>query len=147
MNGDKEIEEEKEGKNIMWEKKMEMKIGEDNEMMKEEREEGVVEGKNNNLRNEERKREMRDEVEEGRIGKVMGERVLNEVYLKKKLKGWRIERKDEGGGVVIDINVNDEDKMSFVMGENKVEEVDLSKKGGLSGEGMEDGVMGVLSFK
>lgn len=124
-----------------------MKIGEDNEMMKEEREEGVVEGKNNNLRNEERKREMRDEVEEGRIGKVMGERVLNEVYLKKKLKGWRIERKDEGGGVVIDINVNDEDKMSFVMGENKVEEVDLSKKGGLSGEGMEDGVMGVLSFK
>ncbi|MCG7675481.1 Gfo/Idh/MocA family oxidoreductase, partial [Brucella melitensis] len=134
------------GKHILCEKPLALTIGDAHEMLKAARAAGVVAGTNHHLRNAASHRAMRDAVAEGRIGKVLGARVFHAVYLPPHLQGWRIERPDAGGGVVLDITVHDADTLRFVLGENPVEAVAFSQQGGLSGEGLEDGVMGVLRF-
>ncbi|APX69926.1 MULTISPECIES: Gfo/Idh/MocA family oxidoreductase [unclassified Brucella] len=134
------------GKHILCEKPLALTIGDAHEMLKAARAAGVVAGTNHHLRNAASHRAMRDAIAEGRIGKVLGARVFHAVYLPPHLQGWRIERPDAGGGVVLDITVHDADTLRFVLGENPVEAVAFSQQGGLSGEGLEDGVMGVLHF-
>lgn len=134
------------GKHILCEKPLALTIGDAHEMLKAARAAGVVAGTNHHLRNAASHRAMRDAVAEGRIGKVLGAQVFHAVYLPPHLQGWRIERPDAGSGVVLDITVHDADTLRFVLGENPVEAVAFSQQGGLSGEGLEDGVMGVLRF-
>ncbi|KMK89805.1 fructose reductase [Brucella abortus] len=146
LHRDKAIAAAQAGKHILCEKPLALTIGDAHEMLKAARAAGVVAGTNHHLRNAASHRAMRDAVAEGRIGKVLGARVFHAVYLPPHLQGWRIERPDAGGGVVLDITVHDADTLRFVLGENPVEAVAFSQQGGLSGEGLEDGVMGVLRF-
>ena len=134
------------GKHILCEKPLALTLDDAHEMLKAVREAGVVAATNHHLRNAASHRAMRDAIRDGKIGKVLGARVFHAVYLPPHLQGWRIERPDAGGGVILDITVHDADTLRFVLGENPVEAVAFSQQGGLSGEGLEDGVMGVLRF-
>ncbi|PWL19584.1 fructose reductase [Falsochrobactrum shanghaiense] len=136
----------KAGKHILCEKPLALTLDDAKAMLEAVREAGVVAATNHHLRNAASHRAMRDAIAKGRIGKVLGARVFHAVYLPPHLQGWRLERVDAGGGVILDITVHDADTLRFVLGENPVEAVAFSQQGGLSGEGLEDGVMGVLRF-
>ncbi|MBB5700492.1 1,5-anhydro-D-fructose reductase (1,5-anhydro-D-mannitol-forming) [Ochrobactrum daejeonense] len=134
------------GKHILCEKPLALTVADAHAMRKAVQEAGVVAATNHHLRNAASHRAMRDAIAGGRIGRVLGARVFHAVHLPLHLQGWRIERPDAGGGVILDITVHDADTLRFVLGENPVEAVAFSQQGGLSGEGLEDGVMGVLRF-
>ena len=146
LHRDQAIAAAKAGKHILCEKPLALTLTDAHAMLKAVREAGVVAGTNHHLRNAASHHAMRDAVASGKIGKVLGARVFHAVYLPPHLQGWRIERPDAGGGVILDITVHDADTLRFVLGENPVEAVAFSQQGGLSGEGLEDGVMGVLRF-
>jgi 1,5-anhydro-D-fructose reductase (1,5-anhydro-D-mannitol-forming) len=90
---------------------------------------------------------MRDAIAAGRIGKPLAARVFHAVYLPPHLQGWRLERPEAGGGVILDITVHDTDTLRFVLGDDPVEAIAFSQMGGMGQAGLEDGVMGVLRFK
>lgn len=146
LHRDQAIAAAKAGKHILCEKPLALTLTDAHAMLKAVREAGVAAGTNHHLRNAASHHAMRDAVASGKIGKVLGARVFHAVYLPPHLQGWRIERPDAGGGVILDITVHDADTLRFVLGENPVEAVAFSQQGGLSGEGLEDGVMGVLRF-
>lgn len=146
LHRDQVIAAAKAGKHILCEKPLALKLEDAHAMLKAVQEAGVVAGTNHHLRNAASHRAMRDAIREGKIGEVLGARVFHAVYLPPHLQGWRLERPDAGGGVILDITVHDADTLRFVLGENPSEAIAFSQQGGLSGEGLEDGVMGVLRF-
>ena len=104
-------------------------------------------GTNHHLRNAGAHRAMREAIATGRIGKPLAARVFHAVYLPPHLQGWRIDRPEAGGGVVLDITVHDADTLRFVLGDDPVEVVahDASRPA-WPPSGLEDGVMGVLAL-
>jgi 1,5-anhydro-D-fructose reductase (1,5-anhydro-D-mannitol-forming) len=62
------------------------------------------------------------------------------------LQSWRIEKPEAGGGVVMDITVHDADTLRFVLDDEPLAVSAMTSRGGMSREGLEDGVMGVLRF-
>ncbi len=136
----------KAGKHILCEKPLALALADAHAMLDAVREAGVVAATNHHLRNAASHRAMREAIAAGRIGKPLFARVFHAVYLPPHLQGWRIERPDAGGGVSLDITVHDADTLRYVLGENPVEAVAFGQQGGLSGAGLEDGVMGVLRF-
>lgn len=135
------------GKHILCEKPLALALDDARAMVNAAREAGVVMGTNHHLRNAASHRAMRDAIAAGRIGKVLAARVFHAVYLPPHLQGWRLDRPDAGGGVILDITVHDADTLRFVLGDDPVEAVAFSQAGGMGKERLEDAVMGVLRFK
>ncbi len=88
----------------------------------------------------------RDAIRAGRIGKPLFARVFHAVYLPPHLQGWRIEKPDAGDGVILDITVHDADTLRFVLDDEPQSTTATTSHGGMSHEGLEDGVMGVIRF-
>ena len=63
------------------------------------------------------------------------------------MQGWRLDRPEAGGGVILDITVHDTDTLRYVLGDDPVEATAFSQKSGLAKAGLEDAVMGVMRFK
>ena len=137
----------KAGKHILCEKPLAMSLADAHAMVKAARDAGVVMATNHHLRNAASHRAMREAIATGRIGKPLAARVFHAVYLPPHLQGWRLERPDAGGGVILDITVHDADTLRFVLGDDPVEAIAFSQRGGMGKEGLEDAVMGVLRFK
>lgn len=135
------------GKHILCEKPLALTLNDAHAMVKAAREAGVVMGTNHHLRNAASFRAMRDAIAAGKIGRPLAARVFHAVYLPPHLQGWRLDRPDAGGGVILDITVHDADTLRFVLGDDPVEAVAFSQRGGMGKEGLEDAVMGVLRFK
>lgn len=135
------------GKHVLCEKPLALTLDDAIAMRDAAREAGVVLATNHHLRNAASHRAMRDAIAAGKIGKPLAARVFHAVYLPEHLQGWRLTSPDAGGGVILDITVHDVDTLRFVLGENPVETVAFSQAGGMSGSGLEDGVMGVLRFE
>ncbi len=129
LHRDQAIAATKAGKHILCEKPLALTLDDAHQMLKAVREAGVVAGTNHHLRNAASHRAMRDAIAKGKIGKVLGARVFHAVYLPPHLQGWRIERPDAGGGVILDITVHDADTLRFVLGENPVEALAFSQQG------------------
>ena len=108
---------------------------------------GVVMGTNHHLRNAASHRAMREAIAAGRIGKPLSARVFHAVYLPPHLQGWRLDKPQAGGGVILDITVHDADTLRFVLDDDPVEAIALGQSGGMGKAGLEDAVMGVLRFK
>lgn len=72
--------------------------------------------------------------------------MFHAVYLPTHLQSWRIEKPEAGGGVVMDITVHDADTLRFVLDDEPLAVSAMTSHGGMSREGLEDGVMGVLRF-
>jgi 1,5-anhydro-D-fructose reductase (1,5-anhydro-D-mannitol-forming) len=134
-------------KHILCEKPLAMTLADAHAMVKAAREAGVVMGTNHHLRNAASHRAMRDAIAAGKIGTPLAARVFHAVYLPPHLQGWRLDRPDAGGGVILDITVHDADTLRFVLGDDPVEAIAFSQRGGMGKEGLEDAVMGVLRFK
>jgi 1,5-anhydro-D-fructose reductase (1,5-anhydro-D-mannitol-forming) len=101
---------------------------------------------NHHLRNAATHRAMREAIKGGRIGKPLFARVFHAVYLPPHLQGWRIEKPNAGGGVILDITVHDADTLRFVLDDEPQSVTAMTSKGGMGEAGLEDGVMGVIRF-
>ncbi len=135
------------GKHVLAEKPLALTIDGAQEMVRACKAAGVVMGTNHHLRNAGSHRAMRDAIAAGRIGRPLSARVFHAVFLPPHLQGWRVERPDAGGGVVLDITVHDADTLRFVLGDDPVEAVAFTQQGGMAHAGLEDAVMGVMRFK
>ena len=117
-------------------------------MVAECRKRGVVMGTNHHLRNAATHRAMRDAIKAGRIGKPLFARVFHAVYLPPHLQGWRIEKPNAGGGVILDITVHDADTLRFVLDDEPQSVVAMASRtgAGMAQASLEDGVMGAVRF-
>jgi 1,5-anhydro-D-fructose reductase (1,5-anhydro-D-mannitol-forming) len=134
------------GKHVLCEKPLALTLADARAMVAECRKRGVVMGTNHHLRNAATHRAMRQAIKQGRIGKPLFARVFHSVYLPSHLQGWRVERPEAGGGVILDITVHDADTLRFVLDDEPQSIVAMTSHGGMGREGLEDGAMGVLRF-
>lgn len=137
----------KAGKHVLCEKPLALSLEDARAMVEAARAAGVVFATNHHLRNAASHRAMRDAIAAGRIGKPLSARVFHAVYLPPHLQGWRLDRPQAGGGVILDITVHDADTLRFVLNDDPVEAVAFGQSGGMGKQGLEDAVMGVLRFK
>ncbi|MCA1441883.1 Gfo/Idh/MocA family oxidoreductase [Ensifer sp. IC4062] len=135
------------GKHVLCEKPLAMNLNDACEMVLTACEAGVVLGTNHHLRNAATHRAMRDAIAAGRIGRPIAARVFHAVFLPPHLQGWRLDRPEAGGGVILDITVHDADTLRFILNDDPIEAVAISHSAGMGKEGLEDGVMGVLRFR
>lgn len=134
------------GKHVLCEKPLALTLADARAMVAECRKHGVVMGTNHHLRNAATHRAMREAIKQGRIGRPLFARVFHSVYLPAHLQGWRVERPDAGGGVILDITVHDADTLRFVLDDEPRSVIAMISHGGMSRGGLEDGVMGVIRF-
>ena len=137
----------KAGKHILCEKPLALSLDDARAMIAASNAAGVVLATNHHLRNAATHRAMREAIKAGRIGKPLSARVFHAVYLPPHLQGWRLDKPEAGGGVILDITVHDTDTLRFVLGDDPVEAVAFTQQGGMAKAGLEDAVMGVLRFK
>ncbi len=137
----------KAGKHILCEKPLAMSLDDAHDMVKAARDAGVVMATNHHLRGAATHRAMRDAIAAGKIGKPLAARVCHAGYLPPHLQGWRLDKPEAGGGVILDITVHDTDTLRFVLGDDPVEAIALGQYGGMAKAGLEDAAMGVLRFK
>jgi 1,5-anhydro-D-fructose reductase (1,5-anhydro-D-mannitol-forming) len=134
------------GKHVLCEKPLALTVEHASEMVRACRSAGVVMATNHHLRNAATHRRMRDLIAAGAIGKPLFARVFHAVYLPPNLQGWRIDRPQAGGGVILDITVHDADTLRFALAAEPVEAIGLVQSTPLARAGLEDGVMAVLRF-
>lgn len=135
------------GKHILCEKPLALSLDDAHAMVKAARDAGVVMATNHHLRGAATHCAMRDAIAAGTIGIPLAARVFHAVYLPPHLQGWRLDRPEAGGGVILDITVHDTDTLRFVLGDDPVEAIALGQYGGMAKAGLEDAAMGVLRFK
>ncbi len=135
------------GKHVLCEKPLALSFADAQAMRDACTAAGVVLGTNHHLRNAGSHRAMRDAIAAGRIGTPLAARVFHAVHLPPHLQGWRIQKPEAGGGVVLDITVHDADTLRFVLGDDPVEATAMTQQGGMAEGNLEDAVMGVLRFK
>ena len=147
LHRDQAIAAAKAGKHVLCEKPLALALDDAHAMIEAAKEAGVVLATNHHLRNADSHRAMREAIAAGRIGKPLSARVFHAVYLPPHLQGWRLDKPQAGGGVILDITVHDADTLRFVLNDDPVEAIALSQSGGMGKQGLEDAVMGVLRFK
>nr|WP_295785389.1 Gfo/Idh/MocA family oxidoreductase [Rhodoferax sp.] len=134
------------GKHVLCEKPLALKVADALAMNTACRNAGVVLGTNHHLRNAATHRCIRELVQGGAIGRPLFARVFHAVYLPPHLQGWRLDKPEAGGGVILDITVHDVDTLRYILGAEPVEAVGLTQSTTMAREGLEDGVMAVLRF-
>ena len=105
-------------------------------------------GTNHHLRNAATHRAMREAIKQGRIGKPLFARVFHAVYLPPHLQGWRIDKPQAGGGVVLDITCPRRRHAALrARRRARRRQRDDARKAAWGASGLEDGVMGVMRFR
>lgn len=137
----------KAGKHILCEKPLATDLPDAKAMVDACAAANVVFATNHHLRNAATHTAMRDAIAAGKIGKPLAAKVFHAVYLPPHLQGWRLDRPDAGGGVILDITVHDTDTLRYVLGDDPVEAIASTQQSGLAKAGLEDAVMGVMRFK
>ena len=134
------------GKHVLCEKPLALTLDDAMAMVSACRSAGVVMATNHHLRNAATHRKMRDLIASGAIGKPLFARVFHAVFLPPHLQGWRLDKPQAGGGVILDITVHDADTLRFALGAEPVEAVAMSQNAAMAHAGLEDGAMSVLRF-
>ena len=135
------------GKHVLCEKPLALSLKDARAMVAECCKRGVVMGTNHHLRNAATHRAMREAIKQGKIGKPLFARVFHSVYLPPHLQGWRLDRPDAGGEVILDITVHDADTLRFVLDDEPKSVAAMTSHGGMGRGGLEDGAMGVIRFR
>lgn len=135
------------GKHVLCEKPLALSLDGARRMVAAAATAGVVLGTNHHLRNAASHRKMRELIQTGSIGRPLAARVFHAVFLPPHLQGWRIDRPEAGGGVVLDITVHDADTLRFVLGDEAIEVTAMTANQGMGRAGLEDAVMGVMRFR
>ena len=133
------------GKHVLCEKPLALTVADAAEMARASDAAGLVFATNHHLRNAGSHRAIRDLVRSGRIGAVRAVRVFHAIRLPEHLRGWRLNRPDAGGGVILDITVHDADTVRFHLGEDPAEVVAMAATSGM-GRGVEDSAMSVWTM-
>ena len=133
------------GAHVLCEKPLALNLADAARMVRACEQAGKAMATNHHLRNAAAHGEMKKLVADGAVGRVLAARVFHAVSLPEKLRGWRLERPDAGGGVVLDIAVHDADTTTFILGEHPLEVAALDQNAGMA-KGMEDGCMSVWKF-
>lgn len=136
----------KAGKHILCEKPLALNMQHAQEMVDACKDAGVVLATNHHLRNAATHRAIRSLIADGYIGKPLFARVFHAVSLPPHLQGWRIDKPQAGGGVILDITVHDVDTLRFSLGSELVEAIGMTQSTAMTKDGLEDGVMAVLRF-
>lgn len=135
------------GKHVLCEKPLALLAEDAIAMLQACRQAGVVMATNHHLRNAATHRKMRELIQQGAIGKPLFARVFHAVYLPPHLQGWRLDKPQAGGGVILDITVHDIDTLRFTLDSELVEVVGMAQTAAMAKAGLEDGVMAVLRFE
>ncbi|MBB4121157.1 Gfo/Idh/MocA family protein [Martelella radicis] len=133
------------GKHVLCEKPLALSVDDAAQMVEAARNAGLVFATNHHLRCAGAHLAIRQIIAEGRLGHVLSVRVFHAVSLPEHLRGWRIDNRDAGGGVIADITVHDADTVRFHLGEDPKTVVAQAVSSGL-GEGVEDSVMSVWTM-
>jgi 1,5-anhydro-D-fructose reductase (1,5-anhydro-D-mannitol-forming) len=136
----------KAGKHVLCEKPLALSIDDALQMAAACKAAGVVMATNHHLRNAATHRRIRELIQAGAIGKPLFARVFHAVYLPPHLQGWRLDKPQAGGGVILDITVHDVDTLRFLLDAEPIEAVGMTQSASLAKEGLEDGVMSILRF-
>jgi 1,5-anhydro-D-fructose reductase (1,5-anhydro-D-mannitol-forming) len=134
------------GKHVLCEKPLALTVEDALEMAAACRAAGVVMATNHHLRNAATHRRIRELIVQGAIGRPLFARVFHAVHLPVHLQGWRLDKPQAGGGVILDITVHDVDTLRFLLGAEPVEAVGLCQTASMAKQGLEDGAMSVLRF-
>lgn len=134
------------GKHVLCEKPLALNVSDAQEMALACKRAGVVMATNHHLRNAATHRAIRDLIAAGAIGRPLFARVFHAVHLPPHLQGWRLDRPQAGGGVILDITVHDIDTLRFTLGCEPVEAVGMTSSAGMAQGDLADGVMAVLRF-
>lgn len=134
------------GKHVLCEKPLALTLDDALAMVRACRQAGVVMATNHHLRNAATHRKLRELVQGGAIGRPLFARVFHAVYLPPHLQGWRLDKPQAGGGVILDITVHDADTLRFILGAEPVEAGGLTPAASMAQAGLPDGVMAVLRF-
>lgn len=135
------------GKHVLCEKPLALRVEDARAMVGACQAAGVVLGTNHHLRNAATHRAMRDLIASGAIGQPLAARVFHAVSLPPHLRGWRIDRPEAGGGVILDITVHDADTLRFVLGDEVESVTAMTASQGMGMSGIEDAAMGVMRFR
>ncbi|TCU36827.1 Gfo/Idh/MocA family protein [Rhizobium azibense] len=135
------------GKHILCEKPLAMSVQDAKAMADAAASAGVVLATNHHLRNSAAHTAIREAVAAGKIGRPLSARVFHAGYLPMHLQGWRLDNPSAGGGAILDLTVHDVDALRYVLGRNPTEVVAFAQSGGMTREGLEDAVMGVIRFE
>jgi 1,5-anhydro-D-fructose reductase (1,5-anhydro-D-mannitol-forming) len=130
----------KQGVHVLCEKPIAMDSASARQMVRAADEAGLVLATNHHLRNSAIIRTMQLAVANGDLGDLLAVRVAHAVSLPERLRGWRIDSAEAGGGVVLDITVHDADTIRFVTGLEPTEVTAVAVSQGL-GSGVPDAVM------
>ena len=134
------------GCHVMCEKPLAMSVDDANRMVADAAARKLVLATNHHLRASDCHRQMRELIANGAIGRVHGAQVSHAVYLPPHLQGWRLDKPDAGGGVVLDILVHDVDVLRFLLqAEPRRIHTSVSQIGLGQGE-VEDSAMSVIEF-
>ena len=136
----------KAGKHVLCEKPLALNVEDAVAMTRACRAAGVVMGTNHHLRNAATHRKIRELVQRGAVGRPLFARVFHAVYLPPHLQGWRLDKPQAGGGVILDITVHDVDTLRFVLDAEPVEAIGMTQSASMAKQGLEDGAMSVLRF-
>ena len=136
----------KAGKHVLCEKPLALTLDDALAMARACKDAGVLLATNHHLRNAATHRKIRDLIVAGAVGRPLFARVFHAVYLPPNLQGWRVDRPQAGGGVILDITVHDVDTLRFLLGAEPLEAVGMSQSASLATHGLEDGAMSVLRF-
>ncbi|WP_298369743.1 Gfo/Idh/MocA family oxidoreductase [Azospirillum sp.] len=147
LHRDQAIAAAKAGKHVLCEKPLALTLADARAMADACAAAGVRFATNHHLRNAATHRAMRQAIKDGLIGTPIAARVAHAVFLPPHLQGWRIDKPQAGGGVILDITVHDADTLRFVLDDEPVEVVAMSQRDGLGQEGLEDGAMTIARFR
>ena len=134
------------GKHVLCEKPLALSEADALEMVAACEKSGVLMATNHHLRNAATHRTMRSLIQAGAIGKPLFARVFHAVYLPPHLQGWRIEKPQTGGGVILDITVHDVDTLRYTLESEITEVTGMTQTASMGQHGLADGVMAVLRF-
>src|SRR4051812_48215784 len=126
------------GRHVLCEKPLALSVEDAQAMADACRAAGVVMATNHHLRNAATHRAIRALVREGAIGKPLFARVFHAVYLPPHLQGWRLDKPEAGGGVILDITVHDVDTLRFLLDAEPVEAVGMTQNAAMASLGLED---------
>lgn len=135
------------GKQVLCEKPLALTLTDARAMIDACKVAGVLLATNHHLRNAGLHRKIRDLVIGGAVGNVLVARVFHAVFLPEFLQGWRIDKPEAGGGVVLDITVHDADTVRFVLDDDPVEVTAMTATHGMGKSGLADTVMGVIQMR
>ena len=135
------------GKHVLCEKPLALTVADALRMREACARAGVVFATDHHLRAAPTIAAMRELVAAGEIGDLVAGRVFHARGLPDEFKGWRLERPEAGGGVVLDVTVHDADVVRFLFDDEVAEVTAMGANQGLAGAGLEDSVMGVMRMR